>query len=81
MSVDPCDDFYQFACKKFIENTRIPDDKTKVYAFSLLSDSVEEQVHDVLKSPITDNDIKPFRLAKIFYNTCMNESKFIRLMN
>ena len=42
--VDPCDDFYKFACGSFIEKTVIPDDKTSVSMFSVLGDKLNLQV-------------------------------------
>ena len=43
-SVNPCDDFYQFACGNFIRKTAIPDDRTRVSSFSVLSDELLSQV-------------------------------------
>ena len=44
-SVDPCDDFYQFACGGFIEKTSIPDDRNEVSEFSVVADKIIEQVN------------------------------------
>ena len=43
LTVDPCQDFYQFSCGQFVQNTRIPDDRGKFSQFSVLSKKVTER--------------------------------------
>lgn len=71
-NVDPCDNFYEFACGKFLRNTLIPDDKIAVMSFIHVQDKVQDQVRLVLSERSSSNESKPFTLAKILYAACMD---------
>ncbi|XP_045542231.1 neprilysin-2 isoform X1 [Papilio machaon] len=73
-NVDPCDDFYDFSCGSFEKNTRIPDDKSSVNTFSIITDQLQEQIRALLEEPITEGEPHPFILAKTLYKACMNKS-------
>ncbi|CAB4068160.1 MMEL1 [Lepeophtheirus salmonis] len=71
--VDPCDDFYQFACGGFEARSRIADDKTYKSQFSIIGDELDEQIRDILESNGTENDSLVFNQVRSIYQACMNE--------
>lgn len=76
-AVEPCDDFYSFACGQYVEDTIIPDDKVSVNAFSVISDKLQEQLRTIITAPIEESEIEPFKMVKKLYLACMNKSKIV----
>ncbi|XP_076754338.1 M13 family metallopeptidase neprilysin 2 isoform X2 [Xylocopa sonorina] len=72
--VEPCDDFYDFACGGFLKSTNIPDDKTSVNTFSVISDELQNQLRTSIEEKSPSDEPKPFRLVKNLYKACMNKT-------
>lgn len=72
--IDPCENFYEFACGNYLKNTKIPEDKVSVDLLSTVDDLVREQLRTILNEPPQLNESKPFRLAKNFNAACLNQS-------
>lgn len=73
-SVQPCDDFYEFACGNFVKKTYIPDDKLTVDTFNTLSDQIDIQLRTIIEDEINPNESKVFQLVKKMHKSCMNRT-------
>ncbi|XP_026670737.1 neprilysin-2 isoform X1 [Ceratina calcarata] len=74
LEVEPCDDFYDFACGGFLKSTTIPDDKTSVNTFTGISDDLQKQLRISIEEKSSPDEPKPFRLVKNLYKACMNKT-------
>lgn len=71
-SIDPCDDFYEFACGKFLRDTVIPDEQIAVMSFVTVHDKVQEQLRTIISEEPSAGDRKPFAMAKAFNKACLD---------
>ncbi|XP_054161796.1 neprilysin-2-like [Oppia nitens] len=81
-SVNPCHDFYQFSCGKWIDNKQIPEDRPAVNQFSELSDKLNKQLKGLIQNINLKTESRPFiRNIKHFYDSCLNTSLLEQLGN
>lgn len=57
-SIDPCDDFYDFSCGKFLSDTTLTDDKVSVDTFSIARDQMQSQLLRLIDSPVEPTDLR-----------------------
>lgn len=74
-SVDPCDDFFTFACGNWIKNHPIPDDKERYGNFDELAVKVRNQYKELLSATSQDNETEAIKKTKTMYKACLDEEK------
>ena len=74
-SIDPCVDFYQYACGNWIKNTEIPPDQSQWVSFVELRDRNQGIEHDILEKAAAGGPGRNAIDQKIgdFYGSCMDE--------
>uniref|UniRef100_A0A158P891 Endothelin-converting enzyme 1 n=1 Tax=Angiostrongylus cantonensis TaxID=6313 RepID=A0A158P891_ANGCA len=78
-SVDPCSDFYEYACGQWIRGHPIPDDAPSVSNFENLGQDLEFALKELLEKKTTPSEQiesgSAIGKAKFFYKLCLNESE------
>jgi len=72
--VDPCEDFYKYACGNFLKETVIPDQKTHVDVMVQMTDVLNERLRKQFEGSAEDGEPQVFEDVRNFYKSCMNES-------
>ncbi|TFK10284.1 Metalloendopeptidase-like protein PEX [Platysternon megacephalum] len=75
-SVDPCENFFRFACDGWTSNNPIPEDSSNYGVYPWLRNNVDLKLKALLQKPISKRrDSEAVQKAKILYSSCMNENK------
>ncbi|KAG8183511.1 hypothetical protein JTE90_003861 [Oedothorax gibbosus] len=73
-SVDPCDDFYQFACGGWEARHPIPENKGSVDVFSELQNELNLQLRALLEKKLNGTEPDFIRMVKDLYDSCMDDN-------
>lgn len=72
-NIDPCENFYDFVCDKYIHDTVLPDDQFKETSFTLAQNEINKKLQTALFEDVQPNEPTAFKLAKAFTQLCMDE--------
>ncbi|XP_074070354.1 phosphate-regulating neutral endopeptidase PHEX [Macrotis lagotis] len=73
-SVDPCENFFQFACDGWIKDNPIPEDMPSYGIYPWLRRNVDLKLKALLEKSVSRRrDTEAIQKAKILYASCMNE--------
>ncbi|KAH8409250.1 hypothetical protein KR009_011232, partial [Drosophila setifemur] len=72
LNADPCEDFFQYACGTWNKVHPIPEDRSSISTFEVLSDQQQVILRGVLEEPIDERDNQATIKAKTFFKSCMD---------
>ncbi len=73
LSVDPCTDFFQYACNAWIKQNPIPDDQTRWGRFDALQRANQKALHSLLDAAVAHPTPDSQKVAD-YYAACLDEA-------
>ncbi|OXA58659.1 Membrane metallo-endopeptidase-like 1 [Folsomia candida] len=70
----PCDDFYQFSCGRFIAHNEIPDDSFQRSTLQEMQESILVDIKKLIDQPGSANENIAIQKARQLYTSCMHNS-------
>ncbi|CAB3411031.1 unnamed protein product [Caenorhabditis bovis] len=75
LSLDPCDDFFEFACRKWVDSHPIPDYLTSYSQFVVTREKVLAEMRQLYEDAASTPTSKSIALIKQIYKTCMDTER------
>ncbi|XP_055922189.1 neprilysin-3 isoform X2 [Eupeodes corollae] len=77
MTIDPCEDFYGFACNQWIRKNPLPDGKSVWGTFGKLEMRNQMVIRNILEKPFSYFKSEAEKKAKLYYQSCMDEDEYM----
>ena len=78
-TVDPCEDFFEFACGAWNKRHVIPEDRSSVSTFEVLADQLQIILKGLLEGPAAPEDSAISQESKHLYQSCVNMSQIVQI--